>query len=939
MLTEKTSRTVKRKIRINPRGRMIKTTTEVYTHPEIPCGYPACENCRTPRAVFDSSQPLIAIPSFDIIHGYFDCIFNAQLPNMLISQSTVEKLKETSEQIFKRFKNVVNLEKFRNIFIFPNEFSSETAVPRVQDTSASDHYHAAERRMLKFYTQHLADYPVKLVYITNDQKLVVELQEAGLTAMPLFAFVRQFCPKQEELRDFIGFSEGKYGQFIEENPELGLRFTPHIPPQQLQPLVFSGALFRGKIKFNRTNPEEARVFSWALGREILIRGVLNTNRTLEGDFVAVELLDQSQWVGAQAQSGIGFGDDVNDAPDADEERQKVGESEGIRSLKERLKDLTVVPTGRVVGIVKRDLRNFAGEITREARCSDKEVMAGLVTLADARLPNILILSSNLSLLSGKKIIVTIDNWPETSRYPYGRCIKILGDAGNVGVENDAILFEFNIETVSFSQRVLDCLPNESEYPALCASEAKKRWDIRDYNVCSVDPPGCKDIDDALHCREVDANTWEAGVHIADVSFFVKPNTALDQEAANRCTTVYLVDRRTDMLPKLLTEKLCSLVGGEERLAFSVFWLFDPKTGNIKGTRFGRTLIKSKKAYSYQMAQERIDDASDQTELTMSLRRLMHLSKIVKNKRLEAGALQLASTQVKFKMDEESNPTDVSYYDLRETNSMVEEFMLLANVAVAEKITDAFPALAILRRHTTPKPEMIKQLASVLGSLGHSLDYSNSKSLAQSLDQISRPNDPFFNTLVRIMTTRCMNEATYFCSADFDPSEYRHYGLAADLYTHFTSPIRRYADVLVHRLLAAALDIDSLPDNMCNKNSMNLLCDRMNMRNRNARNASRASSEFFSYLFFKDKVLEEEGIVSALQTNGFGVTIVKYGFEAFIEYDKDDTVANTGLETKGINPLIQFFHKGRLKSLFDWVKVRMTCKLVNYRKVVTLEVIG
>merc|ERR1740139_1135232 len=157
--------------------------------------------------------------------------------------------------------------------------------------------------------------------------------------------------------------------------------------------------------------------------------------------------------------------------------------------------------------------------------------------------------------------------------------------------------------------------------------------------------------------------------------------------------------------------------------------------------------------------------------------------------------------------------------------------------------------------------MIKQFALILKDLGFELNFGSNKELAESLDTIQRPSDPMFNKLVRIQTTRCMHEALYFCSADFDISEYRHYGLATDIYTHFTSPIRRYADVLVHRLLSACIDVDSLPSNMLNKQSLSRLCDRMNMRNRNARNASRASSDFFSYLFFKGKKLEKKGMVS------------------------------------------------------------------------------
>ena len=392
-----------------------------------------------------------------------------------------------------------------------------------------------------------------------------------------------------------------------------------------------------------------------------------------------------------------------------------------------------------------------------------------------------------------------------------------------------------------------------------------------------------------------------------------------------------------MLPKVLTEHLCSLVADQDRLAFSVIWTIDPKDASIMSTTCHKTVIRSKKAFSYQQAQERIDDKSDNDPLTQGLRRLLHIAKSLKQKRIDAGALQLASTQVKFKMDEDLNPTDVTYYDLRETNSMVEEFMLLANIAVADKITDAFPTSAVLRKHSSPKPEMIKQFSKILSLMDYNLDYSSSKALANSLDKIQRPNDPFFNTLIRIITTRCMHEALYFCSADFDLTEYRHYGLAADIYTHFTSPIRRYADVLVHRLLSASIGIESLPESMCNKTNLTVICDRLNMRNRNARNASRASSEFFSYLFFKDKVFEEQGIISGIQSNGFTVVISKYGFEGMIEFDEQDMLQNQKNFGSEDARFLKFTYKGKEYQLFKWLNVRLSMRLVNYKKIVSIEI--
>ena len=191
-----------------------------------------------------------------------------------------------------------------------------------------------------------------------------------------------------------------------------------------------------------------------------------------------------------------------------------------------------------------------------------------------------------------------------------------------------------------------------------------------------------------------------------------------------------------------------------------------------------------------------------------------LSKQLKKKRNEQGALTLASTQVKITLAEETNSaTDVRMYQMVETNYLIEEFMLLSNIAVAVKIYQRFPALSILRRHTQPKTADLQILRQILEGMGYQLSWETSLDLANSLDKIKRKQDDFFNKLVRIMTTRCMNEATYFCSADHDSRQFYHYGLAAPFYTHFTSPIRRYADVLVHRLLAAAIDLEPLPNFM------------------------------------------------------------------------------------------------------------------------------
>lgn len=407
---------------------------------------------------------------------------------------------------------------------------------------------------------------------------------------------------------------------------------------------------------------------------------------------------------------------------------------------------------------------------------------------------------------------------------------------------------------------------------------KERVDLRKIAICSVDPPGCTDIDDALHSRKLPNGNIEVGVHIADVSHFIRPNNALDLEAASRATTVYLVDKRIDMVPELLSSNLCSLRGNVERFAFSCVWELDEKA-NILKTKFHKSVIESKAALTYEQAQIIIDDKNSNDDIALSLRQLNKLAKILKKRRTDNGALVLASPEIRFQVESETAaPIDVEMKEMRDTNSMVEEFMLLANISVAEKIEKEFPEFAMLRRHPTPPQTNFDPLIKSVRHQGFDIDTSTGKALADSLDRIVKPENPYFNTMLRILATRCMLQAQYFISGTLTKPEYFHYGLAAPIYTHFTSPIRRYADIIVHRLLAACIGADSPYAALLDKTKNSQLCNNLNYRNRMAQYAGRASVALNTHLFFRSRTEEVEGYVLFVRKNALQILVPKYGLE-------------------------------------------------------------
>lgn len=474
-------------------------------------------------------------------------------------------------------------------------------------------------------------------------------------------------------------------------------------------------------------------------------------------------------------------------------------------------------------------------------------------------------------------------WPAAPNFPQKHHVKSVGTIGG----QDVILIEHDVPHSEFTDAVLSCLPAEGPNWLIPEEELKRREDLRSLTVCSVDPPGCTDIDDALHYRELGNDVCEVGVHIADVSYFVKSDTPMDHEAANRGTTVYLTDKRIDMIPGLLSSNLCSLIEHQDRLAFSAIWKMRKSDAEVLEVRFSRSIISSKASLTYEKAQEMIEDKSNKDALHKSLRGLNDLAKKLKARRLERGALVLArADEIRFvEVESETHDRDASleiqHKKMVETNSMVEEFMLLANISVANKLLEVYPELALLRRHPKPTKANLKDLVESAKVKGFDIVPDDGKSLSESLDKAKLESNYYFNLMLRMIATRCMTPASYFCSGHFDPKviSFTHFGLAADLYTHFTSPIRRYADLLVHRLLASAIGAGPLDNSLRSKKNIQMMCEKINYRHRMAQLASRASSRLHTILYIKSKrELIEDAHVLYIRQNAIQILVPAIAFE-------------------------------------------------------------
>ena len=494
---------------------------------------------------------------------------------------------------------------------------------------------------------------------------------------------------------------------------------------------------------------------------------------------------------------------------------------------------------------------------------------------------------------GDKVLVSLGDWPKDKDSPYGKIIHILGKPGDHNTEIHSILAEYGLphefpyEVEQYAQTLDTSIKKE---------EIAKRRDMRNVLTFTIDPKDAKDFDDALSFQLLENGNYEIGVHIADVSHYVKPDTILEEEAYTRATSVYLVDRVVPMLPEVLSNNACSLRPNEEKYTFSAIFELD-KNAILKNQWFGRTVINSNERFAYEEAQHIIETGKGNIPKEISIRKNAYtvsedivsatltfdkLAKIMRAKRMDSGAISFDKIEVRFNLDANNNPEGVYFKESKDANKLIEEFMLLANRKVAEYIGKQSPKKTFVYRiHDEPNEEKLIALNGVISKFGHSVNLKDKKSISSSLNKLLQDvKGKKEQNMVDTLTIRSMSKAVY------TTDNIGHYGLAFDYYSHFTSPIRRYPDVMVHRLLQHYLDKgksakEIVYEEKCKHSSnMELL----------ASSAERDSIKYMQIKFMQDHSEKEFlGVISGVTDWGIYVEIVENKCEGMVRIRdiKDD----------------------------------------------------
>ena len=601
------------------------------------------------------------------------------------------------------------------------------------------------------------------------------------------------------------------------------------------------------------------------------------------------------------------------------------------------------PEGEITKILERKKTDFVGVIKIQERFA-------FVECQDIKMyTDIFVSKENINnAKNGDKVLVEIESWPEKAGSPYGKVIKTLGKPGEHNTEIHSILAQFGLP-YEFDKEVEDYANNIDT--TIKEEEIKKRRDMRGDLTFTIDPKDAKDFDDALSFKDLKDGTYEIGIHIADVSHYLIPGTILDDEAYERATSVYLVDRVVPMLPEVLSNNACSLRPNEEKFTFSAVFKINNKAVIIDQW-FGRTVTYSDARFAYEEAQfiiekEKINEIkpinipSDisitgktykvQNEISKAILKLDELAKILRRKRMKQGAISFDKVEVKFHLDKDNNPEGVYFKESKDANKLIEEFMLLANRSVAEFIgKQSIKKTFIYRVHDEPDDEKIAALQNIIRQFGYKIDTRDRKTTSNSLNNLLKDvQGKKEQNLVDTLAIRSMSKAVY------TTENIGHYGLAFDHYTHFTSPIRRYPDVMVHRLLQFYLN----KENSANKDQFEEKCRHSSEMEGLAAQAERASIKYMQVKYMFDHQDQNFlGVISGVTDWGIYVEIISNKCEGMIRLQdmKDDhytfykeEFAAVGARTKNSYQLGDEVYV-QVKNA-DLVKKQLDFKMLGHKK--------